>query len=129
MQADQLRKLPFFSELSDEELSAIAPYAELDQVSTGRVLVEEGDFSRELTVIESGSAKVTRGGEDVATLGAGDFFGEMGLLSKSLRNATVTAASDMTIVSLSHFDVRRLRKRFPDLAERIRQVGESRAGR
>lgn len=127
MQAAQLRKLPFFSQLSDEELTAIAPYAQLDQLPAGTVLVEEGDFSRELVVIEEGSAQVTRGGEDVATLGEGDFFGEMGLLSKSLRNATVTAASDMTTISLTHFDVRRLRKRFPDLAERLRQVGESRS--
>lgn len=126
MQAAQLRKLPFFSELGDEELGAIAPYAQLDQVPEGQVLVEEGDFSRELVVIEDGTASVTKGGDEVATLGAGDFFGEIGVLSKALRNATVTASSDMTIVSLTHFDVRRLRKRFPDLAERLARVGEQR---
>ncbi len=126
MQAAQLRKLPFFEALSDEELTAIAPYAQLDQVPAGSVLVEEGDFSRELVVIEAGEASVTRGGEDVAKLGAGDFFGEIGVLSKALRNATVTAVSELTIISLTHFDVRRLRKRFPDLAERLRQVGAER---
>jgi len=127
MQASELKRLPFFDALDDDQLAAIAPYAQLDQVAEGTALVREGDFSRELTVIDVGTAEVTRGGEKVAELGPGDFFGEIGLLAHAMRNATVTASSPMTTVSLSSFDVRRLRKQFPDLVERIQQVGDERA--
>lgn len=127
MQVGQLKRLPFFGALDDDQLTAIAPYAQLDQVPEGTELVREGDFSRELTVIEEGTADVTRGGEKVADLGPGDFFGEIGLLGHAMRNATVTASSPMTTVSLSSFDVRRLRKQFPALVERIQQVGDERA--
>jgi cAMP-dependent protein kinase regulator len=127
MNAEQLANLPFFSELTDEERTAIAPYAKLDQVPPGTVLVEEGDFSRELIVIEDGEAEVERGGEVVGSLGAGDFFGEIGVLDNQLRNATVKAKTALTTVSLDSFDMRRLRKRFPDLVERIHQVGEQRS--
>ena len=63
----------------------------------GRELVREGDFSYEFMVIEEGEAEVTRDGKHVNDLGSGDFFGEMGLLEKTLRNATVTAKTPMRL--------------------------------
>ncbi|HEX2126595.1 MAG TPA: cyclic nucleotide-binding domain-containing protein [Thermoleophilaceae bacterium] len=89
------------------------------------MLVREGDFSYELMAIE-GEAEVTRGGEHVADLGPGDFFGERGLLEKTLRNATVTAKSPMQLVTLTGWDLRRIERTVPHAVGRVRDVLEER---
>jgi cAMP-dependent protein kinase regulator len=100
MDASHLKSIPLFSTLADDELRAIAPFAEEVDVEEGTVLVKEGQYSYEFIAIREGTAEVTRGGEHVASLGPGDFFGEMGLLEQALRNATVTATSPMKVVTL-----------------------------
>ena len=77
MDASRLKSIPLFEEVGDEELDQIAPFAQEVSVPEGQVLVREGDFSYELMAIEEGEAEVTRGGEHLADLGPGDFFGEM----------------------------------------------------
>jgi CRP/FNR family transcriptional regulator, cyclic AMP receptor protein len=74
----RLKSIPLFADTSDEELGQIATFAQEISVEAGRVLVREGDFSYEFMAIEEGEAEVTRGGEHVADIGPGDFFGEMG---------------------------------------------------
>ena len=95
-------------------------------LEAGKVLVREGDFSYEFMAIEDGTAEVTRGGEHVADLGPGDFFGEMGLLEKTLRNATVSAKSAMRLVTLTGWDLRRVERTAPQAIERVRAVLEER---
>jgi len=124
--ASRLKSIPIFEDVSDEELSQIAPFAQEILVEGGRELVREGDFSYEFMAIEEGEAEVTRGGEHVATLGPGDFFGEMGLLEKTLRNATVTAKTPMRLVTLTGWDLRRIERTVPRAVERVREVLESR---
>ena len=80
MDPSQLKSIPLFQTVSDEELAEIAPFAEETTVEAGTELVREGDFSYEFFAIEDGQAEVTRGGEVVAELGPGDFFGEIGVL-------------------------------------------------
>ncbi|MBD0281024.1 MAG: cyclic nucleotide-binding domain-containing protein [Thermoleophilaceae bacterium] len=91
MDPNRLKSIPLFTDISDDELTEIATFAQETSVEAGRDLVREGDFSYEFMVIEEGQAEVTREGAHVADLGPGDFFGEMGLLEKTLRSATVTA--------------------------------------
>lgn len=126
MDAAKLRPISLFSTLTDEELSAIAPFAEEVSVSEGTQLVREGDFSYQFFAIDSGTAEVTRAGEHVADLGPGDFFGEIGLLEKELRNASVAAKTDMHLVTLTGWDMKRMEKRMPHAVERIREVIEER---
>jgi CRP-like cAMP-binding protein len=76
--------------------------------------------------IEEGEAEVTRGGEHVADLGPGDFFGEMGLLERTLRNATVTAKTPIRLVTLTGWDLKRVERSAPEAMERIRSVLEER---
>ena len=128
MDAAILATAPFFSELSLGEQATIAPYAAEVRVAEGKCLVAEGDFSYELLVIEEGRAEVTRGGEHVADLGPGDVIGEMGVLDNVPRNATVTARTAMTLVTLSRWDVRRLRKNHAAIAERIQAIAAQRSG-
>ena len=126
MDASRLRSIPLFEEVGDEELSQIAPFANEVSVEEGKVLVREGDFSYELMAIEEGSAQVTRGGELVADLGPGDFFGEMGLLERTLRNATVTAKSPMRLITLTGWDLKRVERAAPEAIERVRAALEER---
>ena len=126
MDATRLKSIPLFEEVGDEELAQIAPFAQEVSVEAGKVLVREGDFSYEFMAIEEGDAEVTRGGEHVADLGPGDFFGEMGLLEKTLRNATVTAKTSMRLVTLTGWDLRRVERTAPQAIERVRAVLEER---
>ena len=126
MDPTRLKSIPLFEEVGDEELAQIAPFAQEVSVDAGKVLVREGDFSYEFMAIEEGTAEVTRGGEHVADLGAGDFFGEMGLLEKTLRNATVTAKSPMRLLTLTGWDLRRVERTAPQAIERVRAVLEER---
>jgi CRP/FNR family transcriptional regulator, cyclic AMP receptor protein len=126
LDATRLKSIPLFDEVGDEELAQIAPFAQEVSVEAGKVLVREGDFSYEFMAIEDGQAEVTRGGEHVADLGPGDFFGEMGLLEKTLRNATVTAKTPMRLVTLTGWDLRRVERTAPEAIERVRTVLEER---
>jgi Cyclic nucleotide-binding domain len=73
-------------------------------VPAGKELVREGDYSYDVLAIEEGTARVERGRELVADLGPGDVAGEMGVLERSQRNATVVATSPMLLVTLTTWD-------------------------
>ena len=126
MDSSRLKSLPLFEDVSDDELAQIATFAQEVTVEEGRELVREGDFSYEFMAIEEGQAEVTRHGEHVADLGPGDFFGEMGLLEKTLRNATVTAKTPMRVVTLTGWDLKRMERTVPQAIERVRQTLETR---
>jgi CRP-like cAMP-binding protein len=126
LDARRLKSISLFQRVSDEELAQIAPFAEEISVEAGRELVREGDFSYQLMAIEDGTAEVTRGGDHVADLGPGDFFGEVGLLERELRNATVVAKSPMRLITLTGWDMKRIEKAIPEAAEKVRQVVEER---
>lgn len=126
MDASRLRSIPLFKDVPDEELGQIATFAQEVTVDAGRELVREGDFSYEFMAIEDGEAEVTRHGEHVASLGSGDFFGEMGLLEKTLRNATVTAKTPMRLVTLTGWDLKRMERHIPEAIEQVRATLEER---
>jgi cAMP-dependent protein kinase regulator len=126
LDASRLKSIPLFQDVPDDELAQIAGFAQEVNVEAGRELVREGDFSYEFMLIEEGEAQVTRHGDHVNDLGPGDFFGEMGLLEKTLRNATVTAKSPMKLVTLTGWDLKRMERHIPDAIERVRQTLEAR---
>jgi CRP-like cAMP-binding protein len=126
LDASQLKSIPLFQTVSDEELAEIAPFADETTVEAGTQLVREGDFSYEFFAIEAGEAEVTRGGEPLATLGPGDFFGEIGVLERDLRTASVVAKTDMHLVTLTGWDMKRMEKAMPQAVERVRDVLEQR---
>ena len=128
METSQLKRIPLFSGASDEELKHVAIFAESKEVSEGTELISEGGFSRALMAIEDGTAEVTREGEHIADLGPGDIFGEQGMLDDNVRSATVTATSPLRLISMGHFEVKRLKKDAPDVYRRIEQLVEERSG-
>jgi CRP-like cAMP-binding protein len=122
MDADRLRAIPVFASLDNETLRGIATFATESSVPAGKHLVKEGDYAYEFMAIEEGEADVVRGDETVATLGPGDFFGEIAVLEKTLRTASVVARTPMRILTLSHWDL----KRVGNAMEHIRATLEER---
>jgi len=127
MDVTQLKRIPLFSDASDEELKKVAVFAEAKEVEEGKTLIKEGGFSNALMAIEEGTAEVTRDGEHVADLGPGDVFGEAGMLDDSQRSATVTATSRVKVISMGHFEVKRLKKNAPGVYSRIEQLVKERS--
>jgi CRP/FNR family transcriptional regulator, cyclic AMP receptor protein len=122
MDPGRLKKIPVFADLSDEELGHIAALAAEVSVPESKELVREGDYSYDVLAIEEGTARVERAGAVIADLGPGDVFGEMGVLERSQRNATVVATSPMLLVTLTSWDVRRLTKTVPAAVDHLRAV-------
>jgi CRP-like cAMP-binding protein len=122
MDPGRLKKIPVFADLSDEELGHIAALAAEVSVPESKELVREGDYSYDVLAIEEGTARVERSGAVIADLGPGDVFGEMGVLERSQRNATVVATSPMLLVTLTSWDVRRLTKTVPAAVDHLRAV-------
>jgi CRP-like cAMP-binding protein len=108
MDPDHLKTIPLFSSLSDKALNTVSVFASETSVSAGKRLVHEGDYSYDLIVIESGNADVIMGGEVIGSLGPGDVFGEIGMLSGGKRTADVVATSPMRLITLSKWDLRRI---------------------
>ena len=126
MDPGRLKSMPLFQDVSDEELAHIAPFVDETSVSEGYRLVNEGDYSYQFMAIEEGTAEVLRGGEHLADLGPGDFFGEMGLMEKDRRNASVVATSDLRAMTMTGWDLKRLEKSAPEVAARIRRTLDDR---
>lgn len=126
MDATRLKRIPVFADLSEDALNKIAALAAEVSVPEGKELVREGDYSYDVLAIEEGTASVSRGGEVIADLGPGDVIGEMGVLERSQRNATVVATSSMLLVTLTSWDIRKLRKSTPEVVEHLRSVVEAR---
>jgi CRP/FNR family cyclic AMP-dependent transcriptional regulator len=122
----RLKEIPLFADLSDEDLEVITAFAEEKSVSEGDTLVREGDFSDQLIAIEEGTADVERDGETVASLGPGDFFGEVGVMANQMRAATVRAPAGMRLLTLDNFALKRMRN-MPGVMETIEQTIEARS--
>jgi CRP-like cAMP-binding protein len=127
MNTKRLQEIPLFSGLDEAVVSAVAARAEERSVPEGEALVRQGEYSPEMTIIDEGTASVDVDGSEVAQLGAGDVFGEAGLLHDDMRNATVTATTDMRVIVLSDFDLRRIKGDHPQFVERLEQLARRRS--
>jgi CRP/FNR family cyclic AMP-dependent transcriptional regulator len=108
MDPGRLTAIPIFSALSPEEARRLATFATETSAAEGQILLQEGDYSIELIMIEEGTADVVQGGRTIASLQPGDLIGEMGLIERQLRNADVIASSPMRLLRLTHWEIRRM---------------------
>ncbi len=124
---DLLRRAPLFEHCSKKDLGLIAGVADEIDLPPGKVLMQEGDRGREFFVIISGEVEVRRKGRKVATLSAGSFVGEMALLSKAPRSATVTAVTPLDVLVIIDRDFVALLDKTPELWLKVARALAERA--
>lgn len=115
----ELAGISVFSELSKKELKAISKLMTLVEFPAGRVLTQQGAPGREFMVISDGTANVDVDGVIVAHLSAGDFLGELAIISGAPRTATVTATSDLTAEVLNRREFMALLDESTNVAKKI----------
>ncbi len=98
---EALRRAPLFEGLGKKELEQLARTTDDLDVPAGKVLCREGETGAEFFVIVEGEVEVTSGGETLARLGPGDFFGEIALVEQTKRTATVTALTPLRFFVLT----------------------------
>lgn len=122
-----LAAVPLFASLEPEELDRVSAWMETRQADAGERLVIEGATGYSFFVLQEGAATVTKDGEQIATLGPGDFFGELALSGDGRRTATVTAASRVTLAAMFGSQFRVLESEFPETAARIKAAATRRS--
>jgi CRP/FNR family transcriptional regulator, cyclic AMP receptor protein len=116
---DHLAQVPLFSACSRKELGLVARRAEDVKVEAGKILVSEGATGTEFFVIMEGQARIERHGQQVAMVGAGDFFGDLALLDRAPRNATVVAETPMELLVLGQREFSALIDEVPGFSHKL----------
>ena len=116
---DRIRAVPLFADTDRKHLEGIAQLCTEVGAKAGDVLCREGEPGAEFFVLLDGTVTVTSRGRELATLGSGDFFGELALLDGKARNATVTAATDVQLLVLSRQEFTTLVHDDPQVAVRM----------
>jgi CRP-like cAMP-binding protein len=117
-----LRNIQLFGDLDDATLERLAGDFIQRDFTSGTAIAIEGQDGLNFFVIESGEADVTIGGDHVATLGAGQAFGEVALVDKSARSATITAKTDVLAYALPVWSFRSFVETRPDVAWRLLEI-------
>lgn len=117
-----LRNVPLFAECSNRDLAKIAKASDEIDVAAGHVVCDQGQTGREAFVIMQGSATVRRNGKKVATLGAGAVVGELALLDRGPRTATVTTDTATTLLVIDSRHFAGVLQEVPTLAGKIMAV-------
>jgi CRP-like cAMP-binding protein len=110
-----IRQVPLFSRCSKKELQEIAKLADEVDLKEGKQLTREGDRGREFFVLLDGAAEVRRKGRKIRSLGKGDFLGEIALVSKAPRTATVTLTEPTRALVITAASFDRLMRQSPDI--------------
>jgi CRP/FNR family transcriptional regulator, cyclic AMP receptor protein len=114
-----LKTIWLFSSCSSSELKKIARALHEAEVPEGRVIVEVGEMGSYLFIIVSGVAVVRRKGRTVATLNPGDFFGELSLLDRNPRSASVECKTDVGVLLLSYRHFSKLLDSTPTIGKKL----------
>ncbi|MBA2239964.1 MAG: cyclic nucleotide-binding domain-containing protein [Solirubrobacterales bacterium] len=126
MDVSELKQIPLFAEVPDEQLHKIAPFTSLTSAGEGKTVIREGGYSNDFYAIQEGTVKVERDGENLAELGPGDVFGEQGLLDKQERSASVIATSAVRLIRIEHWELSRMQKAMPEVIEELRRKVDER---
>ena len=105
---EMLKKVPLFADLDARELGQISSSMRERRFAAGETVTQEGAGGAGFFVVESGSADVSVDGAPRGTIGPGDYFGEIALLTGSDRTATITANSELLCYGMTPWDFRPL---------------------
>ena len=121
--------MPLFESLTESQLAEVAAWFEVREVPAGARLAGEGATGHAFFVLTDGQAAVTANGSELATLGPGDFFGEIALVEGGRRTATVTTTAPARVLVLFGDDFGRLRTRYPAVAAALEAAVRERLAR
>jgi CRP/FNR family cyclic AMP-dependent transcriptional regulator len=114
-----IKKVPLFAHCSKRELQEVAQLADEIDLRDGKEMTRQGSRGREFFVLLEGTANVTKNGRRINTLGSGDFFGEIALVSDTPRTATVTATSPVRALVVTDRSFRRLLEDSPSIQSKV----------
>ena len=114
-----IKHAALFSNCSKRELEQIAQIADEIDLREGKEMTRQGERGREFFVLLEGAADVKKDGRRINELGAGDFFGEIALVSDTPRTATVTATSPVRALVITERSFQRLLKDQPDIQSKV----------
>jgi CRP/FNR family transcriptional regulator, cyclic AMP receptor protein len=114
-----IKKVPLFAHCSKRELQEVAQLADEIDLREGKEMTRQGSRGREFFVLLEGTANVTKNGRRINTLGTGDFFGEIALVSDTPRTATVTATSPVRALVVTDRSFRRLLEDSPSIQSKV----------
>ena len=119
---DLIRNVPLFARLSRGELRELAMLADEIDLREGKEMTTQGRPGREFFVLLEGNADVRKNGRKINTLGPGDFFGEIALVSREPRTATVTATSPIRALVITDRSFRRLLEESPQVQTKVMEA-------
>ena len=119
MDPARLRGIPLFSGLSERQRKKLAEHLREVEIARGEHLVDEGEFPYEFFVIQEGRAAVVSGSMHLADLGPHDFVGEIALMERGRRTASVIATSPVKALVMSRKDFRRMTRSLPSVGRQI----------
>ena len=108
-----------FSACSKKDLETLARLADELTIAEGKEIIREGDVGREFYIVMDGKAAVRRGGREVGTLGAGDYFGELALLDGQKRDATIVATTPTEVLVIGVREFVTLLEDVPQLTRKL----------
>jgi CRP/FNR family cyclic AMP-dependent transcriptional regulator len=117
-----LKKVPLFARLDKHALQDVAHIADEIDLPAGKEMATQGDRGREFLVLLEGEAEVTKDGKRINTMKNGDFFGEIALVTKMPRTATVIATTDVHVLVITERDFDALVKRSPDVGRGVAEA-------
>ncbi len=112
---DAIKGVPLFATCSKKEIALVASEADRFTLPAGQDLIRQGTYGSEFFIILSGTAEVRQGDDLLATLGPGDFFGEIASVERVPRTATVTTTSQLDALVLRAAALSGLRDRLPNV--------------
>jgi CRP-like cAMP-binding protein len=116
---DLLKDVPLFEECSKSDLAKIARIADEIDVSEGKELIREGELARQFFILTDGQADVRRNGRKVNTLGPGDFFGEIGLITDRLTSASVKTTTPARALVITRASFKSLMRDAPNIQLKV----------
>ena len=117
-----ISRVPLFSRLSKKEQEAVARIADELDLPQGKDMAKEGERGREFFVLLDGSADVFKGDKLINQMKKGDFFGEIALVTKMPRTATVTATSKVRVLVINERDFASLLKSSPEVGRGVAEA-------
>ena len=114
-----LAKVPLLAGLSDKELEAVGRLADEVDLPAGKVVARQGDIADEFFIILDGTVSVERNGDHLRDMRPGNFFGELAMLAKVPRTATVTTTAPARLLVIGHREFTSLLTTMPSVQDRV----------